>query len=156
MVSKANSLPLEADCINYPNGITLKSRKLKLELKRQGITQGDAARSLGISKYELRYRLNKRQAFCKEEIVALVYLIGAKTALRVIWFPTIGEKERVKRLVWEDKMSYESKREEKLKKLAELRDEYGEDWDQSEDFEDYIFETDELPSRRFMRRRNDA
>lgn len=56
----------------------------------------------------------------------------------------------------ENYKDYELDKDFKSRRLTELSEEYGEDWEQSEDFTDYIFNADELPSRRFMRRRNNA
>ena len=42
------------------------------------------------------------------------------------------------------------------KRIEELYIENGEDWEQSSDFLKLVFESDELPSRKFMRRRNDG
>lgn len=50
----------------------------------------------------------------------------------------------------------ETPAEQKERKIAELYQESGENWEQSKDFEDFIFDSDELPSRRFMRRRNNG
>ena len=40
--------------------------------------------------------------------------------------------------------------------IEELYKESGENWEQSSDFLKFVFESDELPSRKFMRRRNDG
>ena len=52
--------------------------------------------------------------------------------------------------------SFETPSERKARRIAEQEREYGENWEQSEEFEDFIFDSDELPSRRFMRRRNNG
>lgn len=51
---------------------------------------------------------------------------------------------------------FETPSERKQREISELYEESGENWEQSKDFEDLIFDSDELPSRRFMRRRNNG
>lgn len=48
----------------------------------------------------------------------------------------------------------ETSMEKKARRIAEQEKEYGANWEQSEEFENLIFDSDELPSHRFMRRRN--
>lgn len=50
--------------------------------------------------------------------------------------------------------SFETPSERKTRAIVEQEKEYGENWEQSDEFENLIFDSDELPSRRFMRRRN--
>lgn len=148
--------------IKYADGLTLKSRTLKGWLKRKGITQREMAKVLGMAKREFRTKLYKREKFSREEITLLVYFMGAKSAIRVIWFPTIKEKRRIEKYVKEGQMSntyetdgyYDTPSDRKWRRIAEQEKEHGENWEQSEEFNEYIFDSDELPSRRFMRRRN--
>lgn len=46
--------------------------------------------------------------------------------------------------------------EKKMREIAEQSKENGENWEQSEDFIRIVFYSNELPSRRFMRRRNNG
>lgn len=148
----------------YRNGVMLKSRALKRWLKRKGYGQSYLAKRLGMSKGKLRRKLYKRQRFNQSEIAALIRLMGARAAINVIWFSSLQEKRRIQNYVWGWKMSNtynpvfphssETPAERKKQVIAEQEREYGEDWEQSEDFESLIFESDELPSRRFMRRRD--
>lgn len=157
MDSKVSMSKSATNCIEYPLGVTLNSRKLKYWIKQMGLTQSYVAHELSMSKRHFRSKLYWQKAFNQKEITQLVKLLGARIAMKVIWFPTLKEKERVRRCVWEDNMEnyndYETERENKTRRLAELSEEYGEDWEQSQSFEDYILNSDELPSRRFMRRR---
>lgn len=165
MVLKASTLKSATDFTEYyRRGVTLKSRALKRWLKRKGYTQSFAAERLGMSKRKFRRKLYKRQRFNQNEITALIRLIGARAAIDVIWFPSLQGKRRIKKYVWEVKMSYtynpdfahssETPSEKKAQRIAEQERENGENWEQSEEFENFIFDSNELPSRRFMRRRN--
>lgn len=160
MDSKVSMSKSATNCIEYPSGVTLKSRKLKYWIKQKGLTQSYVAHELQMSKRQLRNKLYWRKTFNQQEITQLVNLLGARIAIQVIWFPTLKEKKRVRRIVWEDKMEnyqdYETERENKSRRLAELSEECGENWEQSQAFEDYLFNSDELPSRKFMRRRCDV
>ena len=148
----------------YRGGVTLKSRALKRWLKKKRYGQSYVARRLGMSKRTFRRKLYKRQRFNQSEITALVRLIGARAAINVIWFPTLQEKRRIQNYVWGRQMSntynsdylhhFETPSERKERAIAEQAKEYGEDWEQSGELEKLIFDSDELPSRKFMRRRN--
>lgn len=46
--------------------------------------------------------------------------------------------------------------EKKMREIAEQNKESGENWEQSKDFVNLVFDSNELPSRRFMRRRNNG
>ena len=166
MASKANTSKSAKYFTDYSrSGLTLKSHALKTWLKRKGYEQSYFAERLGMSKDKFRQKLYKRQTFDQNEITALIRLMGARAAIKVIWFPNLEEKRRIQNYVWEKQMNnkhnsdfpdnYETPAERKEKAIAELADENGEDWDQTDDFLNLIFESDELPSRRFMRRRND-
>lgn len=167
MASRINTSVSAGNFINYYLvGLTLKSRTLKRYLKKKKITQRTFAAVLGITRCELRSRLYKRRKFNYAEITALVNFLGAKAAIRIVWFPTIEEKRRVGKYVKEGEMKRtyrpntyhlgETPSEQKCRRIEEQNKESGEDWEQSEDFEDYIFDIDELPSRRFMRRRKNG
>lgn len=163
MDSKASISKSAINFVNhYPFGITLKSRKLKYWIKKKCLTQSFVASELNLSKRQFRNRLYRRKTFNKQQIIALVNLFGARVALQVIWFPSLEEKERVRKCVWEESMNNftdycdNTCRASNAERIAELQKEYGEDWEQSEDFTDYIFDTDVLPSRIFMRRRCDV
>ena len=51
---------------------------------------------------------------------------------------------------------YNTPAQRKRRQIEDQMKENGEDWEQTEEFEDYIFDTDELPSRRFLRRRGNG
>lgn len=150
----------------YRRGVTLKSRTLKRLIKKRHLTQRRVAERLGMSKQNFIKKLYRRQRFNQSEITALIRLFGARAAIRVIWFPTLQEKKRIEKYVWEGQMSnknnsdfphnFETPAEKKRRAIAEQERENGENWEQSEDFENLIFDSDELPSRRFMRRRNNG
>ena len=149
----------------YRHGVTLKRRTLKRLIKKRHLTQRRVAEQLGMSKKTFTRKLYKQRRFNQSEITALIHLFGVRAAFKFIWFPTLQEKRRIEKYVWEEQMSnyynpnfphhFETPAEKKKRAIARQSDEYGENWEQSEDFEDLIFDSDELPSRRFMRRRND-
>lgn len=167
MALRASTLQLATNFINYyKRGVTLKSRTLKSWIKRKGYTQAFVAELLGMSKNKFRRKMYRRQRFNQKEITALIFFMGARAAIRVIWFTSLREKRRIQKYVWEGQMSYkydydmphhfETPTERKRREIAEQYEESGENWEQSEDFENFIFDSDELPSRRFMRRRNNG
>lgn len=165
MALRANTFKSAKDFTDYyRRGVTLKSRALNRWRKRKGYAQSYVAARLGMSSRKFGRKLYKRQRFNQSEITALIRLMGARAAIDVIWFPSLEEKRRIQNYVWEGQMSnkynpdfphyFETPAERKRRAIAEQERESGEDWEQSEEFEDLIFDSDELPSRRFMRRRN--
>lgn len=147
----------------YRLGVTLKSRTLKRLLKKKHLTQRRVAERLGMNKQKFIWKLYKRCRFSQSEITALIRLIGARAAIKVIWFPTLQEKRRIQKYVWEGQMNntYGSEltvtpSEKKRRAIERQKRESGEDWEGSEDYERLIFDSDELPSRKFMRRRNNG
>ncbi len=147
---------------NYSCGVTLKSRTLKRVIKEKGLTQRIVAKRLGMNKRRFIKKLYRRQRFNYVEVAVLVRLLGARAAIKVIWFPTMKEKKRIEKYVWENKMSKknnsncESQLKKKNRQIMPRYEQSGESWEQSEDFEKFIFNTDELPSRRLMRRRENG
>lgn len=145
-------------------GVTLKSRTLKSWIKAKGLTQGIVAKRLGMSKRNFLGKVYRRKCFNLNEITALIRLMGASAAISVIWFPSLQEKQRIQKYVWEGRMSkkynpdfphqFETPAEKRQRAIAEQGREYGENWEQIAEFENLIFDSDELPSRKFMRRRN--
>lgn len=150
------------NCIDHIDGVSIKRRALKILLMRRGITQREMAQVLGLTKQEFRQMLYKHVKFDMRQTTKLIRLMGARAAMEVIWFPTILEKEKIKNYVVEGQMKelknipslYETPAERKRREIEEQMKENGEDWEQTEEFEDYIFDTDELPSRKFYRRRS--
>lgn len=146
---------------NYKNGITLKSRALKYWLIRKGYCYGYIAAKLGIATRNLKKRLYNREPFQQNEIEAIIWLLGARAAINIIWFPTLQEKRKIQKYVWSNSMVtynsqnsyyYETPTERKKRIITAQEKESGEDWEQSVDFEKSIFKSAELPDRRFMRR----
>lgn len=162
MASRASMYSSGTNCIDYTDGVSVKRRALKIWLERRGITQREMAQVLELSKQEFRQKLYRHYKFDKRQITKLIRFMGARAAIEVIWFQTIEVKTRIKKYVKEGQMSgndgipvfYETLSERKRREVGEQMKESGENWEQTEEFEDYIFDTDELPSRRFYRRRN--
>ena len=106
MALKANTFLSETNFTEYyKNGLTLKSRVLKRWLKRKRFTQSFVATRLGMDKRKFRRKLYKHCRFNKSEIKAFVRLLGARASISVIWFPSLQEKRRIQKYVWEGQMS---------------------------------------------------
>lgn len=161
MTSRASMYSSAINCTDYSDGISLKSRAIKRWLYCKGVTQSEMAKVMDLPKHEFRRRLYKHIKFDQSRIAKLIRFIGTRAAIEVIWFPTISEKAKIKKYVAEGQMNefknipglYETPAERKRREIEEQMKESGEDWEHTEEFEDYIFDTDELPSRRFLRRR---
>lgn len=145
----------------YRKGISLKSRALKRWLKKHSVSQGQLAKVLGISKRVLRLRLFKKYKFTREEIIRLIYFIGAKAALNVLWFPTINEKRRVIKSVRGIDMKQKTYKRQNYLTQAEKRkrqiikeSDYAIPWEESDEFYELIFFSNELPSNSFFKGRD--
>ena len=161
MASRASTYSSAINFTDYTDGVSLKNRAIKRWLRRKGVTQSEMAKVMDLPKQEFRQRLYKHIKFDQRRITKLIRFMGARAASEVIWLPTIKEKEKIKNYVVEGQMNelktipdlYETPAQRKRREIEEQMKENGEDWEQTEEFEDYIFDTDELPSRRFLRRR---
>lgn len=163
MGSKANSFLSATSYIESyrQRGMSLKSRALKHWLKQHGIGQAVIAKKFGIKNREFRWRLYKHKKFPAEAIRSLILFVGARAAINILWFPTLKEKQRVKRAITEETMErdqYENlifaDEVEESEKDTENMD--GENWGYTDDYLELVMYSDELPSRRFMRRRNNG
>ncbi len=74
---------------------TLKKRALKYWLFRHRLTVKEFSEKLQLGEKELNTRLEFWEYFSCEEIERLVYLMGAREAFYVIYFPTYKERCRV-------------------------------------------------------------
>jgi len=81
-------------------GYSLKDRKLRKWIYLHNRTLPYVARKMGIDKDELKRKLYAKELFNKAQIRALIYLVGAEEAIEIIYFPTIREKEEVKKKVF--------------------------------------------------------
>ena len=99
-------------------------------------------------------KLYMRQTFNQREITELVRLLGARMAIKVIWFPSLREKRKIQRYVWWKQMS------EKKNFMDLQQDYFGNnnklfaEQEQGDEIEKLIFTCKKLPSRKFMRIRN--
>ena len=78
--------------ITNKGSYALNKRKILQWLKNSDYTLCELAGALKMTKEELGYKIHKKKLLKRRQIVRLVYLLGAKTAFNVIWFPTIREK----------------------------------------------------------------
>lgn len=90
------------------NGYSLKDRKLRRWIYLHNRTLPYVAREMGIDKEELKRKLYAKEPFNEAQIRAFVYLVGAEEAIEIIYFPTIQEKEEIKRKVFGNKREEES------------------------------------------------
>ena len=93
MASKASIAKSAIPCIDYSAGLSLNRRALQGWLKQKNMPMGRLAKLLKIPARKLRWKLYKHKTFDRKEITTLIYLIGARQAIRVLWFPTIEEEE---------------------------------------------------------------
>ena len=79
----------------YAQGCSLKKRALLRWIYGAGYTQPYVAQRMGLDVDEFKDRLRTRKKFDMQEIRALVFLMGARAAFGVIYFPTNDERERI-------------------------------------------------------------
>ena len=96
MALRASMYSSAINCIDYIDGVSIKSQALKSWLRRRGITQSEMAKVLELPKQEFRRRLYKHCRFDQRRMTKLIRFMGARAAIEVIWFPTIQEKIKIK------------------------------------------------------------
>ncbi len=84
-------------------GYSLKKNAFKKWIFENNLTLIYVSRKLGISKEELKKRLSKHLLFNKNEIIRLIYLVEAKNAINIIYFPSLKEKKEVIKKVFKEK-----------------------------------------------------
>lgn len=94
--SISNSTANSTKPIFPADGYSLKKYLLKQWIYANGLTQPYMARKMKLAPEEFKRRLREREKFNKEEIAALVDVMDAENAFRVIYFPT----NRIRRNVW--------------------------------------------------------
>lgn len=95
MNSKQNTLKSETSCIDEIQGYSLKKQTLKKWIYENKLTQPYVARRMKLAPEVFKERLTARALFNRAELRELIWLMGAKEAFEVIYFPALEEKLRV-------------------------------------------------------------
>lgn len=66
---------------------SLKKYRLKQWIMANGFTQTYVAKKFGVDILEFKRKLREREPFTKEQILALIELVGLRDAYRIIYFP---------------------------------------------------------------------
>ena len=83
--------------IIFPDvGYPLKKYTLKKWIYRNGYTQPYVARKMDLPPEEFKRKLREREKFNEKQVTSLVKIMDARSAFRVIYFPT----RRIRRKVW--------------------------------------------------------
>ena len=82
-------------------GYSLKKKKLKQWIYRNGLTQIYVAQKMRMTLDEFKGKLKDNKPFNREQLKHLIYLMGAKNAFRVIHFHSPEQRRRVYRQVFE-------------------------------------------------------
>lgn len=69
------------------NSFSLKQYSLKQWIVTHGYTQTSVAKKLGLDIIEFKRKLKQREQFNREQIYALIELVGLRDAYRIIYFP---------------------------------------------------------------------
>ena len=107
-----------------------------------------------------------QKKFSRKEITALIYFMGAWQAIRVLWFPTIKEKRRIREIMEGRNMSNkfnpdipcgrELPGERRSREIEEEFCDASDNWEESGAVEDMMSYSDELPSRKMFGRRGNG
>lgn len=98
MDSKQNTFRSATSCTNTPSvpaGYSLKKQALKKWIYENGHTQPYVAKNLNLPPEVFKENLTGRALFNRAQLDALIRLMGAKEAFKVIYFPSDGERTRV-------------------------------------------------------------
>ena len=85
-------LSVHVDCAKR---YALKKRALKRWIYSHGYTHREIAKKLHMTTKKFKRKLSQKEVFNVEQICRLVYLMGARDAFYVIYFPTFKERCRV-------------------------------------------------------------
>lgn len=75
------------------NSFSLKQYRLKQWIVIHGYTQTSVAKKLGLDIIEFKQKLKQREPFTREQIFALIDMVGLEAAYHIIFFP---EKKKPK------------------------------------------------------------
>ena len=162
MRSKVSTLRSERDWNRSEKGCCLKKKALRKWIYRNGYTQPIIAKKMHLPVWVLKHKLRKRQMFHRGQIKRLIEFMGARSAVKVIYFPTNSKRKKVEKEILgrREKMQKEQKTESCLstskyrqREVEKVRCEYGEEWGESEELEEIMLYSDRLPSSMFYRRR---
>ena len=81
-------------------GYSLKANKLKRWRLKHNYTRKYIADRLRLSVDEMEEKLMNNQLFNRKQIRALVYLMGAQSAFKVLYFPSVDERNRIREEVF--------------------------------------------------------
>ena len=98
MALSTSSFKSESSCTNNGStvvGCSLKKGQLKRWIYENHHTQPFVARKLNLSVEEFKRMLSNHELFNREQVKALIELLGANEAYKVIYFPTKEERKRV-------------------------------------------------------------
>lgn len=99
---RTNTYESETSCIDNKSGYSLKKRKLQQWIYRNHLTQPYFARRLGVEPEEFKAMIKSKELFNREQITKLVRFMGARAAFNVIYFPTIKQRRKVYKIVFEN------------------------------------------------------
>ena len=92
-LSETNSVKAAENILT--DGYALKKYKLKKWIYDNDHTQPYVAKALGLTPDEFKRKLRERYIFNREQIKSLVYLMGAKAAFEVLYFPSNRKRKKV-------------------------------------------------------------
>lgn len=100
---RTNTYESVTNCIDNESGYSLKKRKLQQWIYRNHLTQPYFARRLGVEPKEFKAMIKDNVPFNREQITKLVRFMGARAAFNVIYFPTLNQRRKVYRAVFENR-----------------------------------------------------
>lgn len=98
MDSKQNTFKSATSCTDtppVPAGYSLKKQVLKKWIYENGHTQPYVAKRLNLPPEVFKENLTRRVQFNRVQLDALIRLMGAEEAFKVIYFPSDEERTRV-------------------------------------------------------------
>ena len=114
---KVNSLKSETSCTDLVShdGYSLRINAFFAWLRRSGYALEYIAERLATTPDDIVLRLRRREKFNERELRILIYLMGAKDAFFVIYFPSFRFRKYVYRCVFGKKMRCRKRRRWKKK-----------------------------------------
>ncbi len=109
---KQNTLQSIISCTDLvsPEGYSLRLNAFRVWQEKRGHSIQYIAKRAKLSQEEIERKLEQREIFDKETLTRLVYLMGAKDAFFVIYFPSFKFRRAVYFQVFGKQMKYEKRR----------------------------------------------
>ncbi len=107
---RVNTLKSETICSNCAKqGYSLRQNAFYIWQQKRGITMEYIAKRMQLSQEEIISKLENKELFDEKSLTKLIFLMGAKEAFFIIYFPSFEFRKYVYEQIFNKKMKYEKR-----------------------------------------------